>query len=73
MLISIQDVLEALKTKVTEKIQEGRVMMGLDMIVRTPNGEQADETNTNAIPLYQMVNFCMIDQQSTYPRFSIKN
>ncbi len=29
--------------------------MGLDMVVRLTNGEQADETNTGVIPLYRMV------------------
>lgn len=44
-----------MKKKVIDKIQEGRLLMGLDMVVRTATGEIADETNTGIIPLYRMV------------------
>eukprot|EP01132_Coremiostelium_polycephalum_P004848 gene4848-6043_t len=48
------EVREMLKGKVISKIEEGRRLMGLDMIVRTPNGEQAHEKNTGIIQLYRM-------------------
>ncbi|KYQ89326.1 SH3 domain-containing protein [Tieghemostelium lacteum] len=48
------DVREMLKGKVISKIEEGRRLMGLDMIVRTPNGEPANEKNTGIIQLYRM-------------------
>ncbi|EGG21230.1 SH3 domain-containing protein [Cavenderia fasciculata] len=48
------EVREMLKGKVISKIEEGRRLMGLDMIVRTANGEPAHESNTGIISLYRM-------------------
>eukprot|EP01133_Synstelium_polycarpum_P010994 gene10994-12806_t len=48
------EVRDMLKGKVISKIEEGRRLMGLDMIVRTANGEPAHETNTGIIQLYRM-------------------
>ena len=44
-----------LKEKVIIKIEEGRRIMGLDMIMRTAAGEPATEKNTGIITLYKMV------------------
>jgi hypothetical protein len=44
-----------LKDKVFAKIEEGRRLMGMDMIVRTSTGEVATERNTGVIALYHMV------------------
>jgi len=49
-----KEVRDMLKGKVISKIEEGRRLMGLDMIVRTPNGEPAHEKNTGIIQLYRM-------------------
>jgi len=43
-----------LKEKVVQKIEEGRRLMGLDMIVRTTGGEPATEKNTGIITLLHM-------------------
>ncbi|EGC38812.1 hypothetical protein DICPUDRAFT_27977 [Dictyostelium purpureum] len=43
-----------IKGKVINKIEQGRRLMGLDMIVRTPNSEPAHEKNTGIIQLYRM-------------------
>eukprot|EP01113_Clastostelium_recurvatum_P028427 TRINITY_DN34395_c0_g1_i1.p3 TRINITY_DN34395_c0_g1~~TRINITY_DN34395_c0_g1_i1.p3 ORF type:complete len:118 (-),score=32.72 TRINITY_DN34395_c0_g1_i1:86-439(-) len=43
-----------LKGKVLRKIEEGRVLMGLDMIVRTATGEPANVNNTSLLQLYRM-------------------
>ena len=42
------------KEKAIAKIEEGRRHLGLDMIVRTTSGEQANEKNTPLIQLYNM-------------------
>lgn len=43
------------KEKIIQKIEEGRRMMGLDMIVRTASGEPATEKNTGIVTLLHMV------------------
>lgn len=53
----VQETRDPIKKKVIDKIQEGRLLMGLDMVVRTATGDVADETNTGVIPLYRMVFF----------------
>jgi len=37
------------------KIEEGRRLLGLDVVVRTPDGQAANETNTPIVQLYQLV------------------
>ena len=45
-----------LKAKVMGNIEEGRRVMGLDMIVRNPvDGKPATERDTPIVALYQMV------------------
>jgi hypothetical protein len=43
-----------LKTQALNKIEQGRRLLGLDMVVRTPSGEAATENNTPLIQLYQL-------------------
>lgn len=43
-----------LKTQALNKIEQGRRLLGLDMVVRTPSGEAATENNTPLINLYQL-------------------
>eukprot|EP00002_Diphylleia_rotans_P033952 TRINITY_DN726_c0_g1_i1.p1 TRINITY_DN726_c0_g1~~TRINITY_DN726_c0_g1_i1.p1 ORF type:complete len:1627 (-),score=400.74 TRINITY_DN726_c0_g1_i1:247-5127(-) len=49
-----EDVLQKLRQKVLAKIEEGRKIMGLDMIPRTEKGEPADEKNTHLMQLFNM-------------------
>ena len=44
------------KDKIITKIEEGRIQLGLDMIVKTSTGEVASEKTTPIMTLYQMVN-----------------
>lgn len=43
-----------MKTQALNKIEQGRRLLGLDMVVRTPSGEAATENNTPLIQLYQL-------------------
>jgi hypothetical protein len=47
--------LAELKPRVMSNIEEGRRLLGLDMIVKTPSGEPATENNTAVLKLYRMV------------------
>jgi hypothetical protein len=44
-----------LKKQVFEKIEEGKRLMGLDVILRLPSGERCDENNTPVLTMFQMV------------------
>lgn len=46
--------LAELKPRVMSNIEEGRRLLGLDMIVKTPSGEPATENNTAVLKLYRM-------------------
>ncbi|EFA76538.1 SH3 domain-containing protein [Heterostelium album PN500] len=65
------EVREMLKGKVISKIEEGRRLMGLDMIVRTPSGEPAHENNTGIIQLYRMHQELDTSKTSNYIQRSI--
>jgi len=43
------------KERAISKIEEGRLQLGLDLIVKTSTGEPANEKNTPILTLYQMV------------------
>lgn len=43
------------KERAISKIEEGRLQLGLDLIVKTSGGEPANEKNTPILTLYQMV------------------
>ncbi len=51
----VQKALAELKPRVMSNIEEGRRLLGLDMIVKTPSGEPATENNTAVLKLYRMV------------------
>jgi hypothetical protein len=44
-----------IRSAVISKIEEGRRLLGEDMIVRLQTGDAANETNTSLMQLYQMV------------------
>jgi hypothetical protein len=44
-----------IRSAVVSKIEEGRRLLGEDMIVRLGTGEAANETNTALLQLYQLV------------------
>ena len=50
-----QDALAKMKAKVMASIEEGRRLMGLDLLVRTNAGEIATERNCSIMELYRMV------------------
>jgi hypothetical protein len=50
-----QDALAKMKAKVMASIEEGRRLMGLDLLVRTNTGEIATERNCSIMELYRMV------------------
>ncbi|GAM25576.1 hypothetical protein SAMD00019534_087510 [Acytostelium subglobosum LB1] len=66
------EVREMLKDKVISKIEEGRRLMGLDMIVRTPTGEPAHEGNTGIIQLYRMHQELDTSKSSNYVQRSMQ-
>jgi hypothetical protein len=51
----MQKALAELKPRVMSNIEEGRRLLGLDMIVKTASGEPATENNTPVLKLYRMV------------------
>lgn len=50
-----KDALAKMKAKVMASIEEGRRLMGLDLLVRTNTGEIATERNCSIMELYRMV------------------
>lgn len=54
-VVDAQAALAKMKAKVLASIEEGRRMMGLDLLVRTPSGDIATERNCGVIDLYRMV------------------
>jgi hypothetical protein len=48
---------ESLKKELLKMIEQGRKNMGLDILVRCPNGELADDSNTPIISLYHGVHY----------------
>lgn len=50
-------------------IEQGRKNMGLDILVRCPSGEPADDRNTPIISLYHMV--CSLRVNSSSSLFDI--
>jgi hypothetical protein len=46
---------ESLKKELLKMVEQGRKNMGLDILVRCPTGEPADDRNTPIISLYHMV------------------
>ncbi len=62
-----QKALGELKVKVMDNIEEGRRLLGLDMVIKTSSGQPATEKNTTIVTLYRKVThsilhtcFCII-------------
>lgn len=66
----VQKALAELKPRVMSNIEEGRRLLGLDMIVKTPSGEPATENNTAVLKLYRMVHL-LCSPGSASPHFSM--
>eukprot|EP01122_Echinamoeba_exundans_P009485 TRINITY_DN3375_c0_g1_i2.p1 TRINITY_DN3375_c0_g1~~TRINITY_DN3375_c0_g1_i2.p1 ORF type:complete len:2320 (+),score=535.82 TRINITY_DN3375_c0_g1_i2:71-7030(+) len=59
------------RTSAVAKIEEGRRLLGMDMVVRTNAGEPANETNTPLVELYKMhrkATVALASNKSAIPR-----
>lgn len=59
------------RSSAVAKIEEGRRLLGMDMVVRTAAGEPANETNTPLVELYKMhrkATVALASNKSAVPR-----